>query len=602
MKYLSTLLFAFVSFSAAAQNIPINFDGSQNYNNKNNRHLNSVVLNSPSSGRQTVAADIVHPYTNATDHRIYVKPGEKVSVSFNYNGDWMNGYVFIDLNDDHILSPNLRTDGKPVSGSELVTYSFYSGDDNNDTEGTNSIGQSLKEGARNVLTPPSFTIPASLAEGEHTIRFKVDWNSIDPGGDTNTAQGDFMFNGGSILDATLYVSRTEVAPPPHHLHFKTDYGFFVGTGMETGLPIEIPTKDLLVKLVRPSACYQMPTEITVTVTNDEGTSTEQTLSVASNGNVNIPAEAMVGGNVTVSASFGIPSSYKSTDYQLVFDDEFDAPRGSQPDNKRWERAAHNNNSAWNRFVSTSNKVVYIEEGDLVTRCIPCAPEDLSKNENRPWMSGAVDTRGRFSFRYGRIDVRALTCPFAGSFPAIWLLPDDQSAGWPYYGEIDIWEMINTTNTAYGTVHAARQSQKSGFTTCNYDGLYHIYTLEWTSDQMTWSIDGKTAYSSYYKSSLTAQQLNEGYWPFDKTFYLILNQSVGNGSWASNPVDGHEYETRFDFVRIYQTRQQNDLLGLDDPVTVTPTSSPAICYDLQGRPAPTPTQGLYIVGGKKFVKR
>lgn len=202
------------------------------------------------------------------------------------------------------------------------------------------------------------------------------------------------------------------------------------------------------------------------------------------------------------------------------------------------------------------------------------------------MSGAVNTRGKFNFRYGRIDVRALTNPFKGSFPAIWFMPIDGSAGWPYCGEIDLWEMINASNIAYGTVHAAKESQYTRLTPCDYDGLYHVYTLEWTDEWMKWSIDGKEPYSTYKKSSLSDDQISKGYWPFDKKFYLILNQSVGMGTWADWPVAGHEYETRFDFVRIYQTPAQNKsvLTGVEAPLTShDPFSTPH--YDLQGRPFP-----------------
>lgn len=394
----------------------------------------------------------------------------------------------------------------------------------------------------------------------------------------------------------------------YSLQFKTNYGFFVGASGEKGLPRTVPTKNLALKLIKPHDCYTLPEYITVTVTYDNGEVKATNYNLTSVGSVIIPAANLKDGNVCISAELGRPDTFEDSDYQIAFRDEFDNTNFSQPDNKLWERAPHNNNSAWNRFISNSNKVVYVEDGDLVTRCIPCSPEDRESNKDhitgnyRDWMSGAVDTHGLFSFKYGRVDVRALTNPFAGSFPAIWLMPDDQSAGWPYCGEIDIWEMINTNNVAYGTVHAAKQSQKSGNTPCNYDGLYHVYTFEWTEDQMSWSIDGKTPYSVYYKSSLSSTDISNGYWPFNKKFYLILNQSVGNGSWASNPVDGHEYETRFDFVHIYQTKKQNTRVGIDDTVISSSDFTPLPAFDLQGRMMQeAPSHGICIIGGKKIIR-
>lgn len=613
MKKITLTILSFLPIVAMAQSgIPVNHGAEQGYTNSNKRSLATVTFTTPTNGRQTVNADTQHVYTDATNTRLYAKPGETVTVNFGYNGDWMNGYVFIDRNGDKQLDVTLNADHKPAADSELMSYSFYSGNDNDDTTGWNSLGQELKTGARNVLNPPSFALPADLTEGEYTIRFKVDWNSIDPAGDTNEKNGDFMKNGGAILDATLLVTQ-EDAPRAPRLHFESNYGFFVGAGTETGVPDLVPQDNLRLKLVAPDKCYSQPKTIDVAVVATNGdVISRETLDVSANGNVLVPAETMKGGDVLITAKWGTPDSWADSDLRYAFGDEFDTDTADgspvKLNTKKWRRGTHDNNSAWNRYVnSTSDKVVFLSDGELVNRCIPCAPEDLAKNENRPWMSGSVDTKGKYTFQYGRVDVRALTNPFTGSFPAIWMMPADQSAGWPYCGEIDIWEMIDAQNNAYGTVHAAKQSQFGRNTPCNYDGLYHVYSFEWTADKMVWSIDGKAAYATYNKSSVTQDQLNNGYWPFDKKFYLILNQSVGMNTWAKNPVDGHEYETRFDFVRVYQTKEQNVKVGMDD-VVISPSAPASAIYDLQGRAVSHSStinsqlpQGLYIVGGKKVIR-
>lgn len=612
---LTTLFLALVPAMALAQSsIPVSVDAEQAYTNTQGRRLNSVSVSTPSNGVQTLTAVPGRVYSDLTDRRIYVKPGETVSVTFGYSTDWMNGYVYIDADRDGQLTTTLAADGTPAAGSELCTYSFYSGNDEDDTAGRNSRGEELTGGKRNVLNPPSFTLPADLPEGEYVVRFKVDWNSLDPAGDTNTANGTFMSNGGAIVDATLLVTQESVPKVPR-MHFVSNYGFFVGNGGETGLPDAVPSTDLQVKLVAPGSCYTRPSEISVWTVDADGVASEPTtLQRVATGLFTIPAELMQGGDVWVKAEFGEPDSYKATDYRLAFSDEFDGADHSQPNSEQWKRADHNNNSAWNRFVSTSDKVVYVEDGDLVTRCIPCAEEDWESNKNpispynyREWMSGAVDTRTKYSFQYGRVDVRSKTNPFTGSFPAIWLLPDDQSAGWPQYGEIDIWEMVNTSNAAHGTIHAQRESQYTKNTPCNYDGLYHVFTFEWTATQMKWSVDG-TVYSTHNKSSYSDSQIASGFWPFDKKYYLILNQSVGAGGWAANPVAGHEYETRFDFVRIYQTEKQNPTVGISAPAQSERCSvmTDAPAYDLQGRAVRALTSaslshGLYVQNGKKVIR-
>ena len=67
--------------------------------------------------------------------------------------------------------------------------------------------------------------------------------------------------------------------------------------------------------------------------------------------------------------------------------------------------------------------------------------------------------------------------------------------------------------------------------------------------MIWYVDGKEV--GRYAKSTNQSQLNQGQWPFDKHFHLILNQSVGNNAWAADADVTHTYETRFDWVRVYQ---------------------------------------------------
>ena len=79
--------------------------------------------------------------------------------------------------------------------------------------------------------------------------------------------------------------------------------------------------------------------------------------------------------------------------------------------------------------------------------------------------------------------------------------------------------------------------------------YHIYALEWEKDVLTFFADGKRVYQ--YKK----QNDSQAQWPFDKSdFYLILNQSVGDGAWAKMPDVMHTYEMRIDWIRVYQKKK------------------------------------------------
>ena len=167
------------------------------------RKLNSVTFTSPKHGAQTATAG-TKTYTDLTSTKtLYAEPGEIVSVSFNYTGTWMNGYVYIDT-DKNGFTAGVNTSTHAPTG-DLMTYSFYSGNDNSDRSGYNSTGTYFpyRSDSRNTLNCPSFTCPST--PGTYRMRFKVDWNSIDPAGDRNSANGNFKDNGGAILDVMLEV-------------------------------------------------------------------------------------------------------------------------------------------------------------------------------------------------------------------------------------------------------------------------------------------------------------------------------------------------------------------------------------------------------------
>ena len=60
---------------------------------------------------------------------------------------------------------------------------------------------------------PPFTCPST--PGTYRMRFKTDWNSIDPAGDSNPTNDNFKQNGGGIIDVTLYIYPNGDTAPSH---------------------------------------------------------------------------------------------------------------------------------------------------------------------------------------------------------------------------------------------------------------------------------------------------------------------------------------------------------------------------------------------------
>ena len=182
----------------------VNFDKTAK-STHSGRVLNSFSLQQTGKEKQTESVSVSRAaYEDHTSKVFTVEAGSELTASFNYKGEWMNGYVYIDRDNDGEFSYNKGQWNQ--EGTDLVAYSFYTTLDNpkvNDGNGYNSTGASVTGNACSNVNPPAFTAPTE--PGTYRIRFKVDWNCILPGG-----SNDILSDGGGVWDATLEV----VAPAP----------------------------------------------------------------------------------------------------------------------------------------------------------------------------------------------------------------------------------------------------------------------------------------------------------------------------------------------------------------------------------------------------
>ena len=171
----------------------INFDKDAKQTHAS-RYSTSVSLQQTGKDKQTIEfGKTMNGYedlTTGTD-KFTVEAGSEVTPSIGYVGEWMHGYVYIDLNNDKQFSFN--ADGADQTGTEVVSYSYYMDQ--------NSKGESASSNC-NVNPMPSFTAPTE--PGTYRIRFKVDWDNIDAGGSV-LSTNHILNNGGGIYDATLEV-------------------------------------------------------------------------------------------------------------------------------------------------------------------------------------------------------------------------------------------------------------------------------------------------------------------------------------------------------------------------------------------------------------
>ena len=171
----------------------INFDKDAKQTHTS-RYSTSVSLQQEGKDKQTIEfGKTMNGYEDLTagTEKFTVEAGSEVTPSIGYVGEWMHGYVYIDLDNNKQFSFN--ADGADQTGTEVVSYSYY--------KNQNSKGEAVESNC-NVNPMPAFTAPTT--PGTYRIRFKVDWDNIDAGGSVATGNS-ILNNGGGIYDATLEV-------------------------------------------------------------------------------------------------------------------------------------------------------------------------------------------------------------------------------------------------------------------------------------------------------------------------------------------------------------------------------------------------------------
>jgi beta-glucanase (GH16 family) len=238
------------------------------------------------------------------------------------------------------------------------------------------------------------------------------------------------------------------------------------------------------------------------------------------------------------------------DWKLSWFDEFNYQ--GNPDTTKWDcefgRIRNNESQFYTRFRSDNARV---ENGYLV---IEARSEEY---EGAKHTSASIISRGKKSFLYGRIEVRAKLPTGVGMWPAIWMLGTNISeVGWPECGEIDIMENVGfEPDTIHANVHTEAYNHAIGTNKGNTIYVekpyrdFHVYAVEWYEDHLDFFVDDKKYFT--FKN----EQKTKAEWPFDAPHYLILNIAVG-GSWGGRyGIDESIFPQRMlvDYVRYYELK-------------------------------------------------
>ena len=165
----------------------------------------------------------------------------------------------------------------------------------------------------------------------------------------------------------------------------------------------------------------------------------------------------------------LPKGFTVTQYDgmnLVWHDEFDIDGRPGADWSYEKGFVRNQEHQWYQEDNC-----FVEGGALVIEArretVPnpdyspeASPRDWKRSrEYAGYTSGSINTRRSFTFKYGKLEVRAKISTEKGSWPAIWLLGNQW--GWPQGGEIDVMEYYLYRDTPTILANVAWGNERGG---------------------------------------------------------------------------------------------------------------------------------------------
>lgn len=236
-------------------------------------------------------------------------------------------------------------------------------------------------------------------------------------------------------------------------------------------------------------------------------------------------------------------------------DEFE--KDGLPDATKWDYDVGGNgwgNNELEYYTKAVAKNARVENGKLI---IEAHKENLNNNK---YTSARLVTKKKGDWLYGKFVIRAKIPQGVGTWPAIWMLPTDQTYGnayWPDNGEIDIMEHVGfDPNRIHGNVHTKAFNHSIGTNKGNNLLIptamsdFHEYIVEWTPVEIKILVDNNN-YFTFQKEGNEWQK-----WPFDKPFHLLLNIAIG-GNWGGQKgVDDAIFpqQMEVDYVRVYALKK------------------------------------------------
>ncbi|MFK7992821.1 MAG: family 16 glycosylhydrolase [Granulosicoccus sp.] len=297
-------------------------------------------------------------------------------------------------------------------------------------------------------------------------------------------------------------------------------------------------------------------------------------------------------SLEVPRKLAAPQTPDLSDYQMVFNDEFNGPT---LDANKW-----NTGFLWGPYVIINNEEqFYVDSlgmhegfsynpfsftpegtlkitaekvsdvggpppipdpndaiwGEFLEYRYPRPNEQAYVESNVKYLSGMINTYEAFKFTHGYVEARVKVPKGKGLWPAFWTLPTHYVADVP---EIDIMEYIGQyPNETYHTYHyfdipaGWKTIRTPTYETIgpDYSKDFHVFSMSWDPEQIIWYVDG-----------METRRVDSSEWVIpNQAMYILANLAVG-GNWPTSPDPNTEFPAVFelDYIRAYKKEMDRPL--------------------------------------------
>ena len=262
-------------------------------------------------------------------------------------------------------------------------------------------------------------------------------------------------------------------------------------------------------------------------------------------------------------------SSNAQNWQLVWEDNFD---GYDLDSTKWMQeygtGAQYGMWGWGngelQHYQSQNTTLNNGIAKIEVKEEPGGITETFWNQTSYYSSSKITTKGKFDFRYGKVEARIKTIDGQGFWPAFWMLPANGS--WPCDGEIDIMEQWGNpylTNSTSGAAHIGTcpysssshfyETSSAYISSGSYADDFHTFSIIWNEDIITWYVDEIELFSLNPSSFWSIPSQSD--WPFNSNeWYLMINLAITQSGPDTNTVFPNQME--IDYVRVYQENVTN----------------------------------------------